>query len=84
MSDNPIYDQLRTDPDNTSASAGVPGHALDAAARADVWREVASWIRHQCIHQLGAPVCAECLQLTDRIDTFADQIAKGAYAQVQT
>lgn len=60
------------------------GSAADASRRAETWREVASWIRHQCIHQLGAPVCAECLQLTARIDHFADQIAKGAYAQVKT
>jgi hypothetical protein len=82
VSDNPIYDRLRTGAEDVPAGEAVP--VAGAAARAEAWREVASWIRHQCIHQLGAPVCAECLQLTARIDTFADQIAKGAYAQVTT
>jgi hypothetical protein len=61
--------------DRMLAPLGPPAEA----ARAEAWREVASWIRHQCAHQFGASVCADCLELTARIDAFADQMTKGAY-----
>ncbi len=56
----------------------------EAGRRADTWREVASWIRHNCTHQFGAPVCADCLHLTSRIEAFADQIAAATSAPPTT
>lgn len=53
-------------------------HMLDvldtiaAAATANAWREAASWVRHQCTHQMGVPVCTECLALADTIAGRAD------------
>lgn len=45
------------------------------------WREVASWVRHRCAHQMGVPVCDDCLDLAGHIQAHADTI--GGTADVQ-
>lgn len=60
------------------------GSPAEAAQRAKGWREVARWIRHQCTHQFGASICADCLDLTGRIDAIADQIAAATSAPPTT
>lgn len=46
----------------------------EADARAHIWREVASWIRHRCKHQFGVPVCIKCVNLGAAIEQQAIKI----------